>query len=511
MQTTIYQNLQSLLHYTNSAFSPNNIKTVIIGPDGLIVGYHVNKIMSFKAHTVENLMRYNAEPKAKHLLKALHDGIQFPSVEEVIVIMPTNQQVFNSLDCSPAGMVRNSSYTLEGLKHDYKRLRYFTVATSANPNTMPTLFNVLAQQGLNKPGLAPKTISQFISECGMQVDVTPVHSDTEYYLDSGISIKSREMYPQMDGAQGELNLYFQKVKNHLQAQQDKATAAAAAASEKNLVLKQAENLDNFIQIMKTGVLNSKIPENMKYKIFSTEAYETLKTKVYKYPKFIEKAQTAPDAKKFIKQSASEIVEDVAHACRIKLKYSLSETAQKVLEGETSLANEAVRRLKALVDVEPDAKLNRIAAKINALQKVFPTEGSILIDKAAFLRLSDTYELSIAENNVYAYKKNNETDVTYRVALADKTSSFDLDKAAKDIVIGFTEHSSFRGNLELTNIINLNNELRKCNLKASTRYIPSNATLKKIITTYKDNLLSKSNESWSPEDTLTLYLIIAMYS
>ena len=53
MQPTIYQKLQSLLYYNDSVFSPNNIKTVIIGPDGVIVGYHINKIMAFKPYTVQ--------------------------------------------------------------------------------------------------------------------------------------------------------------------------------------------------------------------------------------------------------------------------------------------------------------------------------------------------------------------------------------------------------------------------------------------------------------------------
>lgn len=508
MQTTIYQNLQSLLHYTNSAFSPNNIKTVIIGPDGLIVGYHVNKIMSFKAHTVENLMRYNAEPKAKHLLKALHDGIQFPSVEEVIVIMPTNQQVFNSLDCSPAGMVRNSSYTLEGLKHDYKRLRYFTVATSANPNTMPTLFNVLAQQGLNKPGLAPKTISQFISECGMQVDATPVHSDTEYYLDSGISIKSREMYPQMDGAQGELNLYFQKVKNHLQAQQDKAVASAAAASEKNLVLKQAENLDNFIQIMKTGVLNSKIPENMKYKTFNTKAYDTIKDKVYHYPKFTEKVQSVATPLKYMKEVTLEVIKDITRPVSIKLKVSEDETVKQILEGDISLAKEVVRRLKALVNVSPDDELNTFVRKLGSLAPKLTISEPILVERETFLRLDSNFEYTKANNNLCAYKKDNQTGIVLRTPIFEQAvfDPYDLVISKKQIIAQYAQLVKYLGKAQLTGVINLNAELDRLNLSASRQAIPNDMTIKQILLDH-ENLFYSTMTEWNPDDNLLLFTLV----
>lgn len=508
MQPTIYQNLQALLHYNNSPFSPNNIKTVIIGPDGLMVGYHINKILGFKAYTVENLMKYNSEPKAKPLLSALHDGIQFPSIEEVIVIIPAGSQIFRPQDYSPASLVRNNSYSIEGLKQDYKRLRCFTVATSANANTMSTLFNMLAQQGLNKPGLTKTTISQYLKQWGMQVNITPVHSDEEYYINSGISIKSREMYPQMDGAQGELNLYFQKVKNHLLAQQEKIAKAAKAEDEKNKTLVQADNLDKFIQIIKQGVLNSKIPENMKYKIFSTEMYDTLKSKVYKYPKFVEKVQSEKEPSKYLKNSVSEIIEDITKTCKFKLKSTVGETTQKILTGDLSLANEAIRRIKAQVDIEPDAKLNEITKQLNSLTKSFSIEGSVLIDKATFLRLDDTYELSIAENNVYAYKKDKQSGITFRLALADKTSVFDLDKAIKDIV-SITDYLRYRGTIRLRDVINLNVELAKCKFKASAKYIPNNATIKRILQDNKDRVFTNA-ANWNPEDNIKLLLLVAKH-
>ena len=143
MQPTIYQKLQSLLYYNDSVFSPNNVKTVIIGPDGVIVGYHINKTMTFAPYTAMQLMQYHSDVKAKPLLRTLHDGIQFPSVEEVIVLVPTNQDVFRPQDFSPASLVRNSSYTLEGLKHDYKRMRYFSVVPVPSITVMHGLYQAL--------------------------------------------------------------------------------------------------------------------------------------------------------------------------------------------------------------------------------------------------------------------------------------------------------------------------------------------------------------------------------
>ena len=512
MQATIYQNLQALLHYSNnSEFSPNNIKTVIIGPDGLIVGYHVNKAMSFKGHTPEGLISYHSDPKAKPLLKALHEGIQFPSVEEVIIIQSTRQQVFRPQDCSPANLVRNSSYSLEGLKQDYKRLRYFTIATAASAVVMPALFNLLVQQGLNKPGLLPKTISQYISECGMQVNATTVHSDNEYYLDSGISIKSRETYPQMDGADGTLNKYFMKVKQHLLEQQSKADAQLAAENEKKLAIIQAENLEKFCEVIKHGVLNSKVPENMIYKTFNTEAYDTLKSKMYKYPKFTEKVQASSTPKKYLKDAVTEVVEDVAHTCKIKLKTTMSETVQEVLEGETSLAREAVRRLRALVDIEPDIKLNAIVRQLGRLAPTLTVEAPILVNQGTFLRLDKDFDYIKSENNLCAYKKDRHTGITFRTPIfaEAKTNSYNLDTAMREIVTQYAQLCKYKDTKNLTGVINLNTELSKLQLKASSQAIPNDVILKRILLDYKDNLFTRE-ANYNPEDNILLFTLIAKY-
>lgn len=509
MQPTVYQNLQALLHYNNSVFSPNNIKTVIIGPDGVIVGYHINKIMAFKPYTVQQLMQYHSDTKAKPLLRALHDGIQFPSVEEVIILMPTNQNVFRPQDFSPASLVRNSSFTLEGLRQDYKRLRYFTVVPIPSINVMSGLYQALQAQKLDKPGLAPKSITDFIREFGLQPHITEVHTSKEYFLDNGISIKSRETYPEMDGAQGELNLYFQKVKSHLQAQLDKADSAAKTANEKQVAMQQAENLEKFCEVMKVGVLNSKIPENMIYKTFNTKAYDSIKDKVYHYPKFTEKVQSVATPLKYMKEVTSEVIKDITRPVSIKLKASEGETVKQILEGDISLAKEVVRRLKALVDVNPDDELNAFVRRLGSLAPKLTISEPILVERETFLRLDSNFEYTKANNNLCAYKKDNQTGIVLRTPIFEQAvfDPYDLVVSKKQIIAQYAQLVKYLGKALLTGVINLNAELDRLNLSASRQAIPNDMTIKQILLDH-DNLFYSTKTEWNPDDNLLLFTLIA---
>lgn len=508
MKLTPYQILQSLLYYDNSVFSPNNIKTLIIGPDGVIVGYHINKITQFKPYTPQQLMQYHSDTKAKPLLRALHDGVQFPSVEEVIILVPSNQNIFRPHDFSPATLVRSSSFTMEGLKHDYKRLRYFTVVSIPSINVMSGLYQAMQAQNLDKPGIQKKSITQFIQEFGLQPEITEVHSDTEYFLDNGISIKSRETYPQMDGAQGELNLYFQKVKNYLQAQLDKEAKAATAADEKQAALIQAQNLENFIKVMKDGVLNSKIPENMIYKTFSTKAYNSIKEKIYHYPKFTEKVQSVATPKKYMKEVALEVIKDVTRPVSIKLKVSEGETAQQILEGNVSLAKEVVRRLKALVDVEPDVELNTFVRKLGDLSPKLSISDPILIEREAFLRLDTGFE-HIKTDNLCAYKKDNQTGIVLRTPIFEQAvfDPYDLVVSKKQIIAQYAQLVKYLGKAQLTGVINLNAELDRLNLSASRQAIPNDMAIKQILLDH-ENLFYSTKTEWNPDDNLLLFTLIA---
>ena len=507
MQPTIYQKLQSLLYYNDSVFSPNNVKTVIIGPDGVIVGYHINKTMTFAPYTAMQLMQYHSDVKAKPLLRTLHDGIQFPSVEEVIVLVPTNQDVFRPQDFSPASLVRNSSYTLEGLKHDYKRMRYFSVVPVPSITVMHGLYQALQAQNLNKPGLSSKSITDFIKEFGLQPEITEVHSDTEYFLDNGISIKSRETYPEMDGADGALNLYFQKIKNHLQAQLDKEAAAASASEEKQVAMQQAVNLENFCDIIKKGVLNSKIPENMIYKTFSTKAYDSIKEKIYHYPKFTEKVQSVATPKKYMKEVTLEVIKDVTRPVSIKLKVSEGETAQQILEGNISLAKEVVRRLKALVDVEPDAELNAFVRKLGSLAPKLSMSDPILIGREAFLRLDTGFEY-IKTDNLCAYKKDTQTGIILRTPTFEQIfDPYNLGITKKQLIGQYSQLVKYSEKVQLTGVINLNVKLDSLNLSASRQAISNDATIKQILLDH-ENLFSNSKTNWNPDDNLLLFTLVA---
>lgn len=121
----------------HSDYSPNNIKTVIISPDGVAVKYHC----SVKGLPSFNMLRFQAlalnkdeaDLKYKPILNLLAERV-CSSVEEIIILTDSVVSAFDTglylKESDISGMLRgkalSSNNLTEEIKNRYGRLRYFT-------------------------------------------------------------------------------------------------------------------------------------------------------------------------------------------------------------------------------------------------------------------------------------------------------------------------------------------------------------------------------------------------
>jgi hypothetical protein len=128
-----YSSLEALVNYSGTNYSPNNIRRIIISPEGVGVFYFVGKKAELKEFPLLTYMQYlkGTSPKDfKPMLSVLYSGKQLTSVEEIIILpMGSNgASVLHPDEYSIRTIVGNrgaSSY--EGCKNSYKRLRYISI------------------------------------------------------------------------------------------------------------------------------------------------------------------------------------------------------------------------------------------------------------------------------------------------------------------------------------------------------------------------------------------------
>lgn len=209
-----YDIVHSLIYYSNGTdFSPNNIKRLVISPEGVAVWYYVNKKFAYKFFSILDYMKSSGSQDYKPILSILYAERQLTSIEEII-ILPTGsnrQNCLNPLEMEASVLIgKRGATSLDGAKSSYKRLRYFTIAYNMDFKTFLGNYTKAVNEKLGR---------DFISDCDFMCDAqkNEIHSDTEYYMQDGISITSRTLYPIMDGENGTLSSYFKKVK------QDKLT------------------------------------------------------------------------------------------------------------------------------------------------------------------------------------------------------------------------------------------------------------------------------------------------
>ena len=202
-----FNSLEPLVHYRGSDYSPNNVKTLIISPDGVCVMYHCGKRPTMKRFNINDYIASYSNPQAKYkpMLSVLYAGHQITSIEEIIIVaIGTNGSACLCPDEANLGILigPRSYYSLEGLKKAYKRLRYGTMVNNMN---FITLLGYISKMDSSK---------DFISDYDFMsgASKTEVWGSNEYYLNNGLSIASSKAYPNMDGANGKLRNHFNKIK-----------------------------------------------------------------------------------------------------------------------------------------------------------------------------------------------------------------------------------------------------------------------------------------------------------
>ena len=199
-----FSTLESIVNYSGADYSPNNIRRLIISPEGVGVYFYVGKPAIFKSFSMLDYINSTRQADFKPMLKNLYSGRQLTSVEEIVILTTgsNGQEILHPDEYSVQTIVgKRGATSFEGCRNSYKRLRYITILRNV---TFANFRNYI--HGINN--------LEFVSELAGIKDNAEISEvwGTEYYTQNGISIKSREMYPLMDGAGGKLVKYFETVK-----------------------------------------------------------------------------------------------------------------------------------------------------------------------------------------------------------------------------------------------------------------------------------------------------------
>lgn len=204
-----FESLQKLVEI-NKCKSPNNIRRIIISPEGVCVYYYVNVPTACKQFSVLDYRQSIKDPKVKLMLQNLYTGAQITSIEEIIVLttsMSGNEELSPN-EYSPSTIInRRGVQSLDGCKNAYKRLRYITVIRGI---PFAKFLQAIGKE---------KNID-FISEIPdiqNYAEITEINGK-DYYTKNGISIASRTAYPNYDGQGGVLVKYFSAIKAKKDAQ-----------------------------------------------------------------------------------------------------------------------------------------------------------------------------------------------------------------------------------------------------------------------------------------------------
>lgn len=215
-----YSTLEQLVMYQGIAYSPNNIRRIVISPEGVGVFYYVEKRTIFKQFPLMSYVHATGQPDFKPMLKNLYANRQLTSIEEIVILTAgSNGQVMLHPDeySIQTIMGKRGATSFEGCKQSYKRLRYITIINNVCISNLIRIIN--------------STKFEFISEIDMlrnYSQINEIWGSNEYYKQNGISIKSREMYPAMDGAGGKLVKYFENVR----VQKENEIKSSAIANQK---------------------------------------------------------------------------------------------------------------------------------------------------------------------------------------------------------------------------------------------------------------------------------------
>lgn len=215
-----YSTLEQLVIYQGADYSPNNIRRIIISPEGVGVFYYVERHTIFRIFPLMSYAQASKQPDFKPMLKNLYTNRQLTSIEEIVILTTgSNGQVMLHPDEYSIQTIigKRGATSFEGCKNSYKRLRYITVINNV-------CFSRFAQaiKGLK---------FDFISELDIfrsYAQINEIWGSNEYYKQNGISIKSRETYPAMDGAGGKLVKYFESVR----VQKEKELKSSVIAEQK---------------------------------------------------------------------------------------------------------------------------------------------------------------------------------------------------------------------------------------------------------------------------------------
>lgn len=220
-----FNTLESIINYSGADYSPNNIRRLIISPEGVGVYFYVGKPAIFKSFSMLDYINSTRQADFKPMLKNLYSGRQLTSVEEIVILTvgSNGQEILHPNEYSVQTIVgKRGATSFEGCRNSYKRLRYITILRNISFINFRNYIH-----GINNIGFISELVG--IKE---NAEISEVWG-SDYYKQNGISIKSREMYPSMDGAGGKLVKYFESVK----IEKDKAFKLAEISKQKEQATK----------------------------------------------------------------------------------------------------------------------------------------------------------------------------------------------------------------------------------------------------------------------------------
>lgn len=128
-------------------WSPNNVKRVIISPDGVCVEYHTTTVMNgakkrydYKVFDVESTMQCLNSPKAKSILSVFSDNRVYSAIEEIVILTKSMQGLTlrgDELDLSGIG-IQNKADMKKSLESRYRRLVHIVLIEDVDIQTLLT-------------------------------------------------------------------------------------------------------------------------------------------------------------------------------------------------------------------------------------------------------------------------------------------------------------------------------------------------------------------------------------
>lgn len=130
-------------------WSPNNVKRVIISPDGVCVEYHMasilkgntNKKYAYKVFDIQKTVECLNSPKAKSILSVFSDNRVYSAIEEIVILTTSARGLTlraDELDLSGIG-IQNKADMKKSLESRYKRLVHIVLIEDMDIQTLLTM------------------------------------------------------------------------------------------------------------------------------------------------------------------------------------------------------------------------------------------------------------------------------------------------------------------------------------------------------------------------------------